>query len=77
VALTSKRSCDVLRAVGRSDLIAPLRLVPPVPTNAIWLLPREVLPDKGLDLLVAGIRPNNRSPARPNAAKFSAFCDQI
>jgi hypothetical protein len=52
---------DVLRAIGTSDLIDHVTLVGEASVYAYEnemasLLPREVLPDEGLDLLVAGVR---------------------
>ncbi len=51
---------DVLRAIGTSDLIDHVTLVGEAAVYAYEnemasLLPREVLPDEGLDLLVAGV----------------------
>jgi hypothetical protein len=53
---------EVLRAIGTSDLIDHVTLVGEASVYAYEnemasLLPREVLPDEGLDLLVAGVRP--------------------
>jgi hypothetical protein len=52
---------EVLRAIGTSDLIDHVTLVGEASVYAYEnemasLLPREVLPDEGLDLLVAGVR---------------------
>jgi hypothetical protein len=52
---------EVLRAIGTSDLIDHVTLVGEAAVYAYEnemasLLPREVLPDEGLDLLVAGVR---------------------
>jgi hypothetical protein len=51
---------DVLRAVGTSDLIDHVSLIGEASVYAYEnemasLLPREVLPDEGLDLVVAGV----------------------
>jgi hypothetical protein len=55
---------DVLRAIGTSDLIDHVTLVGEASIYAYEnemasLLPRAVLPDEGLDLLVAGVRPTD------------------
>lgn len=55
---------DVLRAVGTSDLIDHVTVVGEAAVYAYEnemasLLPREVLPDEGLDLLVAGVHPTD------------------
>jgi hypothetical protein len=52
---------EVLRAIGTSDLLDHVTLVGEASVYAYEnemtsLLPREVLPDEGLDLLVAGVR---------------------
>lgn len=56
---------DVLRAIGTSDLLGHLTLVGEASVYAYEnemaaLLPRGVLPDEGLDLMVSGVRAADR-----------------
>jgi len=61
---TPSEIADVARAIGYSDLIDQVSIVGEAAVygyecELAALLPREILPDEGMDLLVAGIEPDD------------------